>query len=324
MKSFIKCLCLCIVFLLLLAAHADFTGEVFFQYPGNVYNELWITHIENAKKARLFYQHEWTIHDYAVQKDGPFIVISAGPIDSDLYLINRNQLRKGARNLTENRFNATSYVDISPNGDILFENFIINFFPDVITGIYLMSNDEIKKVNPQATLLKEGSIDFIRWSPDGEQFIYLTGKGLFLYNLLTGEDSLITKDKMYPAFSPDGKTLAFIHHPILEPGVELDIISLETLHPQLFMIDLENHRFFGLKWPTEKYLVYGIKDMQTRIRRHFVIHIDSGSPEQILEGMEDMIEKGLAGYVFGNTTFAVEPTNRLTTVWGKLKTRNTK
>ena len=332
MKSFTKYLCLCLAFLLPFAAHAKFTGEVIFRYPGNDYNELWITHIENAKNPRLLYKHneKGFIYSFTIQKDSPIIAISAGPVASNIFLIDRNRLRAGARNLTENRFNTTKRVRISYNGDILFTNTHANPFPEVITGLYLMPNDEVKKVKPQATLLKEGSIGFFRWSPDSEQFIYLDrfGKGLFLYNLLTGEDTLITKDKMqppsYPVFSPDGKKLAFIYQPKIEPDVKLDVISLETLHPQLFPNDLENYVFFGIKWPTENYLVYGIDDKQNKISRHYVIRIDGGPPEQILEGMEDMIEKGLTGYVLGNTTFAVEPTNRLTTLWGKLKTLNTK
>jgi hypothetical protein len=328
MKSFTKYLCLCLAFLLPFAAHAKFTGEVIFRYNGNDYNELWITHIENAKNPRLLYKHNEKefIYSFAIQKDSPIIAISAGLIASNIFLIDRNRLRAGARNLTKKRFNATGRVDISPNGDILFTNTHANPFPEVITGLYFMPNDEVKKVKPQATLLKEGSIVFFRWSPDSEQFIYLDrfGKGLFLYNLLTGEDTLIANEKMYPVFSPDGKKLAFIYQPKLELGVELDVISLETLHPQLFPNDLENYVFFGIKWPTENYLVYGIDDKQNKISRHYVIRIDGGPPEQILEGMEDMIENGLTGYVLGNTTFAVEPTNRLTTLWGKLKTLNTK
>ena len=62
MKSFTKYLCLCLAFLLPFAAHAKFTGEVIFIYPdpGNDYNELWITHIENAKNPRLLYKHNET------------------------------------------------------------------------------------------------------------------------------------------------------------------------------------------------------------------------------------------------------------------------
>ncbi len=195
-----------------------------------------------------------------------------------------------------------------------------------------MPSDEIEKAKPQATLLKEGSIGFFLWSPDGEQFIYVDrfGTGLFLHNLRTGEDSLITKDKMdvVPAFSADGKTLAFIYQPTLEPNVELDIISLETLYPHLLPDDPNgNLRFSGLKWPTEKYLVYRKHNKQKKKTEHFVIRADGGGhPEQILEDMEDMdmFENGLPGFKLGNTTFAVEPTNRLTTVWGKLKTLDRK
>ena len=114
MKSFTKYLCLCLTFLLPLAAHAKFAGEVIFLYPGNDYNELWITYIENTKNARLLYKHDEdkaidheTIYDHAIQKDGPLIAISAGPLISDIYLIDRNRLRAGARNLTKKKFNAT-------------------------------------------------------------------------------------------------------------------------------------------------------------------------------------------------------------------------
>ena len=328
MKSFIKYLCLCIVFLLPLATHAKFTGEVIFLNSRNDYNELWITHIENAKNARLLYQHEWEIHNYNVQKDSPLIVISAGPPTSvsDVFLINRNQLGAGARNLTKHKFGATVAVDISSKGDVLFSNASILFHEvPPIEGLYLIPNEELKKLNPRPTLLKQGYIGYVQWSPDGRQFIYRTGNGIFLYNLLTGKDSLITKDKLYPAFSPDGKKLAFIHQPILEPGVEIDVISLEPLQPRLFPNDPEDHLgFSGLKWPMEKYLVYSVYDRQIKKTLHFVIHLDGGPPEQILAGIEDRLGNGLPSYVFGNTTFAVEPTNQLTTVWGKLKTHTLK
>ncbi len=332
MKSFTKCLCFCLAFLLPLATYAKFTGEVFFfntDPKKNIY-ELWITHIENAKNTRLLYKHieDEDIWSFAIQKDGPLIVISAGPLSSDIYLIDRNRLRAGARNITKNRFNATGHVDISPNGDILFTNAEINAFPEVVVGLYLMPNDEVRKVKPEATLLKEGSIGFVRWSPDSEQFIYIDrfGTGLFLYNLRTGKDSLITKDKMYPTFSPDGKKLAFIYQPKIEPGVELEVISLETLYPELLPDNPNgNLRFGSPKWPTKSYLVYSKHNRQKKKTEHFVIRADGGgSPEQILEGMEDMFENGLPSFYLGNSTFAVEPTNRLTTVWGNLKTNTLK
>ncbi len=337
MKSFTKYFCLCLAFLLPLAAHAKFTGEVFFKPPieEERYNELWITHIEDPRNARLLYKHEWTIYYYVVQKDGPNIVISAGPGISDLFLINRNQLRAGARNLTQKRFNrTTTRVDISINGDILFTNAPTAPFPEVVIGLYLIPNNEVRKVKPEVTLLLEedkvGLIDFIRWSPNGYQFLYQARNGLFLHNLHTGEGSLITTDKMkpdwsYPVFSPDGKKLAFIYQPKIEPGVELDVVSLEIMYPQLIPNDPDgNLRFSGLKWPTEKYLVYRVYDRQINKTKHFVIRVDGGHPEQILEDMEDMFENGLPGFRLGNATFAVEPTNRLTTVWGELKTNTLK
>lgn len=336
MKSFTKYFCLCLAFLLPLAAHAKFTGEVFFKPPieEERYNELWITHIEDPRNARLLYKHNEgeRINNYAIQKDGPNIVISAGPGISDLFLINRNRLRAGARNLTQKRFNrTTTRVDISINGDILFTNAPTAPFPEVVIGLYLIPNNEVRKAKPEATLLLEedkvGLIDFIRWSPNGYQFLYQARNGLFLYNLHTREDSLITKDNSYlvPTFSPDGKKLAFIYQPKIEPGVELDVISLETLYPELLPDDPNSHlRFSRLKWPTENYLVYRKHNKQTKKTKHFVIRVDGGHPEQILEDMEDMFENGLAGFKLGNATFAVEPTNRLTTVWGELKTNTLK
>ena len=153
-----------------------------------------------------------------------------------------------------------------------------------LKGSISSPNDEIKEVNPQATLLKEGSINFIRWSPDGKQFLYRTSEGLFLFNLHTGADLLITKDRVYPTFSPDGKKLAFIFQPTLEPGVELDVISLEVLYPQLFRNVPENQVFFNLEWPRGKYLVYGIYHKQRKKTRHFVVHLDGFPPRTNLGG----------------------------------------
>ncbi len=331
MKYFIRYLCICLVYIFPFTIQAKFTGEFIFFHPGNDYNELWISHFEKPKNARLLYKHtkEEFIYDQSLQKDGSLIAISAGHIPSDIYLIDRNRIRDGARNLTNNRFNATDDVDISPNGDILFTNTHVLAFPDVPKGLYLMKADEVKKVKPQATLLKEGSINFFRWSPDSEQFLYysekgrFTEKGLFLYNLLTTEEFLITKDKMLPTFSQDGKRLVFIHQPTLEHNVDIDVISLESMHPKLFPNDPEdNLRFGGLKWPAENYLSYKIYDRQTKHTKHFVIRIDGGSPKQILEEMEDIFERGLPGFILGNATFSVESTNRLTTLWGNLKQKH--
>ena len=70
---------------------------------------------------------------------------------------------------------------------------------------------------------------------------------------------------MYPVFSPDGKKLAFIYQPKLELGVELDVISLETMYPQLLPNDPNgNLRFSALQWPEEKYLVYRKHDRQAK------------------------------------------------------------
>lgn len=327
MQYVLKYLCLSLAFLLPLTTHADFTGEVFFtklvtkQEERKIFSEIWTTDIENAKSAHLLYRDEYEIHDYAIQKNGPLLVISAGPLTSDIFLLNRFQLGAGVSNLTKAKFGATAGVDISPNGDVLFSNSIVLFHEiPPIEGLYLIPNEELRKANPNVTLLKQGSIGYIQWSPDGHRFIYRTDKGLFLYNRFTREDSLITKDRLYPAFSPDGKKLAFIYQPILEPGVKIDVISLETLHPQIFPKDHEDHlRLSGLKWPKEKYFVYSVYDKQIKKTQHFVIRIDGGPPVQILKDVEDMFENGIRSFVLGNTTFAVEPMNRLTTLWGKLK-----
>ena len=333
MNYFIRHFCICLVFLFPFTIHAKFTGEFIFFYPGKNLPELWITHFGNVKNTRLLYRHteDENIWDISFQKDGSLIAISAGHLASDIYLIDRNRLRDGARNLTENRFNATGRVDISPNGDILFTNTDIFAFPDVPVGLYFITHDEVKKVKPQATLLKEGQIDFVRWSPDGDQFYYYSQegffleKGLFLYNLLTAEESLITKDRMSPAFSPDGKRLAFIFQPTLNLSVEIDVISLESMYPQLFPHDPEdNLRFHSLKWPSKNYLAYTLYDRKKKHTKHFVIRINDGHPKQILEEMEDMFENGLQGFYLGNATYSVEPSNRLTTVWGKIKILNKK
>ncbi len=122
----LKYLCLSLAFLLPLTTHADFTGEVFFtklvtkQEERKIFSEIWITDIENAKSAHLLYRDKYEIHDYAIQNNGPLLVISAGPLTSDIFLLNRFQLGAGAIDLTKAKFGATAGVDISPNGDVLF------------------------------------------------------------------------------------------------------------------------------------------------------------------------------------------------------------
>ena len=84
---------------------------------------------------------------------GSLIAISAGPLTSDIFLLDRNQLQAKARDLTNKEFDSTAAVDISLNGDVIFSNFVLLFHEiPPIKGLRLITNEELKNVNPHSTL----------------------------------------------------------------------------------------------------------------------------------------------------------------------------
>ncbi|RKU15952.1 hypothetical protein C6501_05845 [Candidatus Poribacteria bacterium] len=324
MKCVLKCVCLCLIIFFPLKTQAELTGKVIFRYPGKG-NELWVSDVNDISNARLLFRFEEYIIQYlSVQKDGPFIAVVAIDVPAksvydEVFLVNTNRLDAGARNLTDEQFQKISDVAISQNGDILFTNAART---DDKHGLYLIPKSEMYKPSPKITHLKTVDVHNAVWLPSGDQLAYAGTFGdVFLINIATREEFRVSRGGKYPAISPDGKKIA-IAYKGQDFTKEIRVISLETLRPLKIIKDFVPHTTFGdLKWsPDGKYLVYTVFGSclfkKCNTYHNIAIPLDGGPPERIL----DMFEHGVKMFDWVSTEgYAVEPTNRLTTLWGKLK-----
>ena len=178
------------------------------------------------------------------------------------------------------------------------------------------------KPSPIVTRIKAADIQSTVWLPNGDQLAYdATFGDVFHLNIATGEEFRVSGGGNYPAISPDGKKIAIVFK-AWHFTDEIRVISLETLRPLKIIKDFVPHTTFNdLKWsPDGKYIVYSVFGRSLfkkgTIHHNIAVPLDGGPPERIL----DMFEHGVAKFDWASTAgYAVEPTNRLTTLWGKLK-----
>ncbi len=281
--------------------------------------------MNDISNARLLFKfkEEHIIRHLSVQKNGPLIAVAgdqhAKIHKHDVFLVNTNQLNAGARNLTDKQFDIISDVAISQNGDILFTN--ISRWDDK-QGLYLIPKSEMHKPSPKVTHLNTADVLNAVWLPNADQLVYAGTFGdVFLINIATGEEFRVSGGGKYPAISPDGKKIAVVFRGVAFTK-EIRVISLETLRPMKIVKDFVPHTTFtDLKWsPDGKYLVYTVFGnmlfKKGSITHNIAVPLDGDPPERIL----DKFEHGVKMFDWASTTvYAVEPTNRLTTLWGKLK-----
>ncbi len=335
MKYFLPYLCL--IFFVPLTADTKLTSEIIY-VTGRQFNDLWITRINNTDNTRPLLKIEnddfHGIEHLSVQRNGHLIAISVRdwgihPFEHEGYLIDTTEVPAKPRKLTHNRVEDVYDIDISPNGDVVFVNSLIHVRdPLPKRGIYFIPYRELKKASPKITLLKEVHATNVAWSPDGEQIAYDTAEGVFIFNIRTERTIHISKIGSMPVFSPDGKKLAFSSdrlHDFVRIADEIRIVSLHNLRTWRTIKGLQKHSWFlGLKWsPNGKYIVYEISGMDNRglsVDYIIAVPLNGGVPEKILDDMPNFV------YIFdwSSSAYAVEPENRLATLWGKLKTANTK
>ena len=323
MKNFFRYFCLWLVVLLPLTIHAEVTGEIIFRHKDNP-NELWITDVEDTSNARFLFEfkQENIIRRLSVQKDGAFIVVAADRNDKtaedDVFLVNTNRLNVGDRNLTNKQFTyIVEDLAMSSNGDILFTNFFHK------QAIYLIPKREIDKPHPNVRVLKKVEAGNVSWSPNGDQIAYdVNFGGVFLFNVATQKELRISRIGWHPVFSPNGKKLAFINGAFGQTS-EIEIISLETMRTLKIIKDFIPHeRLSDLKWsPDGRYIIYTVFALclfkKCATYHNIAVPLDAGPPIRILD---DIQKGGVPYFDFTRTaSYAVEPANRLTTLWGKLK-----
>ncbi len=320
MKPIIKYLFLYLVLHLPLISHSNNIGEVVFVRPDT--DELWISHWKDTRTARQIYQHSHWIFELAVQTDGPYIVIvsdhDAQNFLFDAYLIDRNDKNAGARNLTQKRFDEVNDIDISHNGDIIFTNRQTGIFPHPVYGVYLIPNQELRKRVPKVHLLIQKVAFQIEWFIDGEHIVYDDlDNDINIYNVFKRKKVLheVNLKGKFPTISPDGNRLAFIDSN-LEKVTTIKIISIKPIRLLQTITPIDHSTFMGIKWtPDGSAIVYTVSGIDHKTR-NYRASLNGGPHEEILK------IDGKGPYLFDWNSiknFSVEPKNKLTTHWGKLK-----
>ncbi len=309
MKDFIKCLCLYFFCLLPLATQAKPFDRVIFGHPRNGETELWTTDMWDSRNALQIFKHTHKIWEFAVQKDGPYVIFVAGHggevFEEDVYLIDRNQPDKKPHNLTQRQFEVVWDIDISIDGDIIFTNIPTgeNLLPE--TGIYLIPNSEIKKQVPNIKRLTRIEARELALAPFGEQIAYSTNSGIFTLDIETQRIAQVSKFGWFPTFSPDGKKLAFVE------SQTVHVISLEFPPQNRKIITLKNRVVFGgIKWsPDGKYIVY------RTTKKNYAAPVNGGAHVEIFTEFD----RGVSFDWTNSIGYSVQPNVKLVTLWGKLK-----
>lgn len=337
---FRACGCLCFLymglFFLLTPLNAAPTGEIIFVHPINS-SEIWISNVEGTTARKLFRQTFGDIDKIEVQENGEYVLVVADKaIDIgdnirvflgsyDIYLLDRkNPLRK-AKNLTLGRFPNLLDADISTNGDVIFVE---------RPGLMLIRNDELAKPEPEPELLLDigaWEIYDIEWSPDGKHIAFSTLEALFLFDVATKDIFRITgRADSPPVFSPNGKQIAFSTFVARNGQLWTSAIAVASVQPDadVEIVHIKKDYLYGVdSWsPDGQFIAYGsythleIRNIdQFRTLGNFVIPATGGEPEPILITMKDTV----LSLDWDDKAYAVEPADALVTTWGALKAGKT-
>ena len=317
--------CLYLLYYLSLTTHANPTGEIIFSHPVDRLG-LWIGNVDSKRTSQKISEVPLLMSQLSIQEGDRYIIAVADRINInereyfvDLYLIDRKHWKE--KNLTQRKYNEILCADISRNGDIVFTNepsfhkVLHKNVEPAVEGLYLLQKHEIEKRRPQAELLIPrwggGHVD---WAPNGREIAFGTSDGIFLMNVFTRKISHIIKNGKDPAFSPNGKHLAFATFTI--PS-KLGILSFTDPHTIKY-IEVEDGTYpRDLTWsPDGQYIVYTLFDAFVDTRyANFAVPVAGGPSERILEEYDG----GVSPFEWTNVSYAVEPTHQLTTLWGKLK-----
>lgn len=320
MRHSFKPLFLYLTILLPLAAHAKPTGEIIFNNPLDHY-EVWIGNVQEGHSARRIYRQKLGIIELSVEKNGAYFVIVAERVvddelrfSIDVYLIDRERLFAGPKNLTRGWYGRVLDASISRNGDVVFVNAPKEGRGFFERGIYLIPYRELKKGDPQAVLLKNVAAHNVDWAPNGKSVAYSTDKDIYILDTFTRKASKIIEEGTYPVYAPHGKHIAFVTTTI---PAKIGVLSLTAPRRLKYLDIVRIAKPRNMTWsPDGQYIAYteyGPKHSYN----NYAVQVANGDTERILE----MYAGGVPSFEWTHTAqpFAVEPANKLTTLWGKLK-----
>ena len=314
----------CLCFLLILfsnAADALPGGEIVFVHPLD-WSEIWISNVDGTNARQLFPQTFEQVHHLSVQKGGDYILAVAEEPWSqwDIYLFDLRNPKTFQKNLTKGRFDWIEYADISKNGDVAF---------GYEGGLYLIKSRELVKREPAVEKLLDWEwADAVEWAPNGQQIVFSHRNNLYLFDIVTKEVFQIGAEADDPAFSPNGKQIAFSASVIRKGQLWTTALAVTTPHPNADVNMLrvrKDYLYRNPVWsPDGRYIAYvsytklDVQNIeQFQAIGNFVIPATGGEPEPILLGSK------WTEWVFEwvDEAYPVEPDVSLVTTWGKLKTQ---
>ena len=281
--------------------------------------------IQNTRNAQLIYTHPGNnIWYLAVQPDGPYIAFIAEHIfDEDVFLFDRTRPNEPARNLTQQQYESAGSLDISKDGSIVFTNSITHEDEDPRNlpkpGIFLIPHKELNEETPGIKLLASFDVSpsNVAWSPAADQIAYtinpmpgfnIDGVGVYVLHVNSSQVTQISRMGFCPAFSPDGKKLAFHSRDNI-------FIIQPRARPRQRIIPLERRGGGYLKWsPDGKYIVHS-----TICSGPVATKIEDGSQKVIFEAFKDMYCPWIPLDWVHTEAYPVEPAGRLVIPWGTLK-----
>ena len=277
----------------------------------------------------------------------------------DIYLIDTDNIHQTERMMTHHRFNKILDLDLSQNPELIFTNYLpvrtnkkkSDGFGKVTSGIYMIRNKEIVDptlpppipippniqdlmpprdvLSPRVERIKGVEAQHVTLSPDSKYLAYDTLSGVYLMKFDTGEVLRVSIGGSMPIFSPDGTKLAVMYRRLhlFGFGFDLDIYSVPSLK-LLKTIKSFNIRLIlfpdiiDLKWsPDGEYIVYTTKNRLSGNQNipyyHYAIPYNGGEQIRLLEIFENRVPK--FDWTRAESVYPIEPKNRLTTLWGKMK-----